>query len=402
MENEDEEIMVNTLQCKTLPALKFNRKLGIQKTEENVNNEPSDDSNTETLFQTKKLPPLKNNHGEGISHISKKKKKRKKKAHRLIDTVNNISEDKSNFINTVSTTQAFELNNKAELDKHNVNEDNIIENNVIENYVIGNKNATTITNVQPIPNNDDNNNNNNINKIHQSTIEYPNIPLKQQVTPFVEKNLTSDENINASNNSNVSTDTYIVNNQKENLFTEREHNPSNEQLNNLNISDASTSTFIVSEYLVKKEEPAIKSDDEETQNVLLSEESSTNIVNRSKDTTTVIQQKPDYRKIALDLAVAPRKLKDGNKRLKRYCDFVLVHDLQSDDIYKINERLSFEKALQNDGLDVVKTVLGSNVFVEIYASFERLCKEAESIHLHMDLEGVCSIYYFNLFLFIGT
>lgn len=99
------------------------------------------------------------------------------------------------------------------------------------------------------------------------------------------------------------------------------------------------------------------------------------------------KSKPDYREIALDIAMNGNKVKN-KKRTKKYCDFVLVYDAFDDDVLHVTERKLFETSLKEENIDVIKTTCGDNIFVELYASFERLCKEAEKIHLQMPLEGV--------------
>lgn len=98
------------------------------------------------------------------------------------------------------------------------------------------------------------------------------------------------------------------------------------------------------------------------------------------------KSKPDYREIALDIAMNGNKVKN-KKRTKKYCDFVLVYDAFDDDVLHVTERKLFETSLKEENIDVIKTTCGDNIFVELYASFERLCKEAEKIHLQMPLEG---------------
>lgn len=167
------------------------------------------------------------------------------------------------------------------------------------------------------------------------------------------------------NGSNSSTETYTVKKEKQ--------KPSRQ---------ASTDTYILN--VTKKEEHNVYCGDE-THELTLSEDSLSNALDRNDSTKVIL--KPDYRKIALDIATNP-KVKVKGKRENKYCDFVLVHDLESNDVSLHNERTSFEKELKKDGLDIVRTTMGSKVFVEIYATFHRLCKEAENIYLNMDLKGV--------------
>jgi len=96
--------------------------------------------------------------------------------------------------------------------------------------------------------------------------------------------------------------------------------------------------------------------------------------------------KPDYRTLAIELATQKKtKLK---KRLKKYCDYVLVFPVEDQDFISVSERSLFEGALRKDGLDLTYTILGDLMFVEIYASFERLCKQAELVCLEMPLQGL--------------
>ena len=101
------------------------------------------------------------------------------------------------------------------------------------------------------------------------------------------------------------------------------------------------------------------------------------------------QENPDYRKIAIELASA-KKSTGKQKRLKSYCDYALVYELDDQDVITSTERARFEAALKEDGLELVYTLHGELMFVEVYASFERLCKQAEAIYLDMPLEGVSS------------
>ena len=101
------------------------------------------------------------------------------------------------------------------------------------------------------------------------------------------------------------------------------------------------------------------------------------------------QENPEYRKIAIELASA-KKSTGKQKRLKSYCDYALVYELDDQDVIRSTERARFEAALKEDGLELVYTLHGELMFVEVYASFERLCKQAEAIFLDMPLEGVSS------------
>ena len=102
------------------------------------------------------------------------------------------------------------------------------------------------------------------------------------------------------------------------------------------------------------------------------------------------QENPDYRKIAIELA-SVKKNAGKQKRLKSCCDYALVYEVDDQDVITSTERARFEAALKEDGLELVYTLHGELMFVEVYASFERLCKQAEAIYLDMPLEGVSSV-----------
>ena len=102
------------------------------------------------------------------------------------------------------------------------------------------------------------------------------------------------------------------------------------------------------------------------------------------------QENPDYRKIAIELASVKKNAGKQN-RLKSCCDYALVYEVDDQDVITSTERAQFEAALKEDGLELVYTLHGELMFVEVYASFERLCKQAEAIYLDMPLEGVSSV-----------
>lgn len=112
-------------------------------------------------------------------------------------------------------------------------------------------------------------------------------------------------------------------------------------------------------------------------------------------TISLKQENPDYRKIAIELA-SVKKNTGKQKRLKSYCDYALVYEVDDQDVITSAERARFEAALKEDGLELVYTLRGELMFVEVYASFERLCKQAEAIYLDMPLEGV-SLVNENMF-----
>lgn len=67
-----------------------------------------------------------------------------------------------------------------------------------------------------------------------------------------------------------------------------------------------------------------------------------------------------------------------------------IHDEDDKQDYQRNLDLreKFELAMQDEGLQMQKVILGENVFVKLHTPFERLCKEAERINLEMPLQGV--------------
>lgn len=110
------------------------------------------------------------------------------------------------------------------------------------------------------------------------------------------------------------------------------------------------------------------------------------------------QSNMDYRKMALDLASGKKTNDQSNRRRKRALpDFVLVYDCTDNDTLHISEREQFENNISNEGIEIGYNIIKNHTFVELYASFDRLCQEAEHVALEMPLEGV-SIYYIFIFL----
>ena len=55
---------------------------------------------------------------------------------------------------------------------------------------------------------------------------------------------------------------------------------------------------------------------------------------------------------------------------------------------KIRLREIFEEHLVEEGFDIQKDIVGSNIYVKLHTPFVVLCKEAEESHIEMPLAGV--------------
>ena len=96
---------------------------------------------------------------------------------------------------------------------------------------------------------------------------------------------------------------------------------------------------------------------------------------------------PDYRKMAMDLAVSRTK-SELKRRKRNYCDYVLVYEANDKDVYHVTDREKFQKSIERKGLTLVETEYDGTIFVEIYANFELLMEEAEKVNLQMPLTAV--------------
>ena len=96
----------------------------------------------------------------------------------------------------------------------------------------------------------------------------------------------------------------------------------------------------------------------------------------------------DYQKIALELALPDSKKIKKKDEKNVLPDMVLVFNVDDSDVVHKKERDVFESLIQDEDVTIVYNVINENVFVELYASFERLCQEAETVALEMPLEGV--------------
>jgi hypothetical protein len=96
----------------------------------------------------------------------------------------------------------------------------------------------------------------------------------------------------------------------------------------------------------------------------------------------------DYQKLALELVHQDSK-KSKRKRNNSFLpDIVLVFNVDDSDILHKKEREIFESKIKDEDVNIVYNIIENTVFVELYASFERLCQEAETVALEMPLEGV--------------
>ena len=98
--------------------------------------------------------------------------------------------------------------------------------------------------------------------------------------------------------------------------------------------------------------------------------------------------KTDYRALAIRLANNYCRPKTGIKKRQHFVDYLLIFEGDDDNEFNEKQRVDFEKLLVNEGIEVTRTHIGKEVFVELSCSFKRLCQEAEYIFLEMPLIGV--------------
>eukprot|EP00111_Clytia_hemisphaerica_P008657 TCONS_00025310-protein len=98
------------------------------------------------------------------------------------------------------------------------------------------------------------------------------------------------------------------------------------------------------------------------------------------------ESKTDYRKLALELATNSSKSK---KNIERYSlpDFVLTYNIHDSDTLHKKERETFEAKMRDEDIKIAYDIIGENMYVQLYPTFERLCQEAETVALEMPLEG---------------
>ncbi|XP_065059124.1 anoctamin-7-like [Rhopilema esculentum] len=102
----------------------------------------------------------------------------------------------------------------------------------------------------------------------------------------------------------------------------------------------------------------------------------------------------DYRALAIRLANSYCRPKTGIKKRQHFVDYLLIFDGDDDNEFNEKQRDDFEKLLVNEGMEVTRTHIGKEVFVELSCSFKRLCQEAEYIFLEMPLIGL-SLHHDN-------
>ncbi|XP_065667826.1 anoctamin-3 isoform X3 [Hydra vulgaris] len=99
------------------------------------------------------------------------------------------------------------------------------------------------------------------------------------------------------------------------------------------------------------------------------------------------ENKNTLNKINSDNIYSKVKAHKKKNKHRKICDFILVHNVLDDNIENNLQRKSFVNQMKSDGLEISEKVIGELVFTEIHAPFNRLCKEAELVSLHMPLEG---------------
>ena len=99
--------------------------------------------------------------------------------------------------------------------------------------------------------------------------------------------------------------------------------------------------------------------------------------------------KTDYRKVALDLASQRSSKNQQKDKRESLPDFVLVYNVHDVNALHKKEREIFEAKIKEEDIEIVYDIVGENMFVQLYPTFERLCQEAEAVALEMPLEGVC-------------